>query len=281
MWKTNYSALEVYEKNFDELKRKIEHKELYNARTFAIRMLINCGVGVDYCLPFLVSAFVVFNIFTEYFNNSPFVKDEVVNYASIQTTYTSSGIHLEKTSYDYNYSAVKFEHSTGWKMGEDGLYERVATSYMTEGIDFNDIDQVFSMSMKEIEEKFIVNNIKTIKKNNLLEEDKIYDEECLVITRGGDSETDFIMKEESDFANFLSSALYVLATVIGGGTFLGVSKIFIKDPVRCKLKKYRENYFYVSEKDLGDLKEIFRIRKENIDLLKEDSVIPNYQLRRK
>lgn len=273
-------ALAVYEKDFERLKEKFLHRRLYNIHAFIIRSLINCGIGLDYALPFLVSAIIIGCRFISD-GNAPFIIDEIVDCANVETIDTSSGFHSEKISYDYDYDDLSFEYSTGWSIDDEGLYERVVTSYVTEGIDFSDTFQIFSMSKEEIEDKFIVNNIKTIKKNNLEEEDKMYDKDSFFIVQYRDSETEFTTRKETNYENFWHSVLYLVLSLVGGAILTGGERIFIKVRIKDKLNKYKDKYAYFDEQALHKFNNVFKIREENISLLSEDCEAVSYQLRKK
>ena len=98
----NEGGLELYEKKFETLKEQLFNRKSHNLRTFVIRSLINCGIGLDYALPFIIATFIIgCASFDD--ENVPFIRDEIVDYASVEMIDTSLGFHSEKVSYDYDY----------------------------------------------------------------------------------------------------------------------------------------------------------------------------------
>jgi len=275
--------LSTYAEDFKKLRERIFHTKKYNRHTFVLRSLINCGIGLDYFLPMLMSSFIVGSkLFS---SNPPFIPNEVIGYASVETFDTSLGFHSEKRSYDFDYSDLSFEHSTGWKINEEGLYERIITIYETEGIDFTDTDKIFSMTKEEIDEKFIVTDIKTIKKNELDDDDKMYMEDSFSIVQHGNLETEFLIRDETLLENVLNSGLYLLVTVVGGAALLGLEKVFIKVffkiSIKDKLKEYKDKYVYVDDEKIPELKRIYKIMEDNMALLDENCSVESFQLRKK
>lgn len=272
--------LAIYENDFNKLKDKVLNNKRLNIRTFVVRSLINCGIALDYALPFMIASFI---IGCKFFmsDNPPFVYNEVVEFASVETTDTSLGVHSRKISYDHDYNGLIFEHSTGWRIDDEGLYERVSTSYITDGMDFTDVSKIFSMSKEEIEKRFIISNIKTIKKNELEDEDKIYTDDCFVIVQCADSIDEFIIRNETDLENASHSGLYLLLSIVGGALITGLEKIFIKVRIKDKLYNYKDKFVYITNSEINSFESIYKIREENIALLNDNSEVQSYQLRKK
>lgn len=280
LMENNEGGLELYEKKFETLKEQLFNRKSHNLRTFVIRSLINCGIGLDYALPFIIATFIIgCASFDD--ENVPFIRDEIVDYASVEMIDTSLGFHSEKVSYDYDYDDLSFEHSTAWKIGDEGLYERTITTYVTEGIDFSDVDKIFSMTKDEIADKFFVSNIKTIKKNELDEEDKMFDDDSFTIVQHKDSETEYVVRKERTSENLLNSGKFIIIALVGGAILTFQKRLFLKTRIKDKLNGEKEKYNYVDEKELDKYKKVYEIREENIALLSEECEVPNYQLRKK
>ena len=154
-------------KDVERLQNRIEHVKLYNIRNYVVKALIKSGIVVDYSLPFILTTIIIANLQISK-GNAPFHIDEVAEKAKIETIDTSSGMHVERISYDFRYTDEVLEHSTGWIINENGLYERTSTSYrLNNQIDLSDTEKVLSMSKEEIENILVVTNIKTIRKSSL------------------------------------------------------------------------------------------------------------------
>ena len=136
----NNELMKKLTKDANRLQNKIEHRKLYNIRNAVVRSLIKSGIAVDYALPFIIVAMIIANAQTSK-GNAPFRVDEIVEKAGIETIDTSSGIHLEHLSYDFDYDDELIEYSTGWIVNEQGLYERTVTSYRLN--DDIDLEKIF------------------------------------------------------------------------------------------------------------------------------------------
>lgn len=192
------------------LENKIEHRSLYNIRNMVVKALLKSGIAIDYALPFIFSLIVI-SYSSSAKRNTPFHIDEITEKAGIETIDTSSGIHLEHISYDFSYDEELIEYSTGWVINDKGLYERTVTSYrISDEIDLSETDKILSMSKEEIENILVVTNIKTICKNTLTPEDKIYDSDALIIVNHCESEDKTITRQETSSENVCYSLLFIM-----------------------------------------------------------------------
>ncbi len=171
------NSLDNYITNTNKIRKHLLNRRKINCLNLVKKGLVKGLIGVDYALPFIIAGGITLGKYVAD-DKTPFVRNDVVEKASVEVVDDSLGGHLEKTSFDYNYNDLTFEHSTGWKKDEYGLYEKTVTSYMTEGIDFSNPKEILSLTEKEIGDKFIVSNIKTEKKSVLTDEEKLDTEEC-------------------------------------------------------------------------------------------------------
>ena len=147
----NNELMKKLTKDANRLQNKIEHRKLYNIRNAVVRSLIKSGIAVDYALPFIIVAMIIANAQTSK-GNAPFRVDEIVEKAGIETIDTSSGIHLEHLSYDFDYDDELIEYSTGWIVNEQGLYERTVTSYrLNDDIDLENKEKILEMTKDDID----------------------------------------------------------------------------------------------------------------------------------
>lgn len=262
------------------LSNQIEHKSLYNARNFVIKILIKCGIAIDYALPFIVVAIIIFYR-NEAKGNTPFLIDEITEKASIETIDTSTGYHLETTSFDYDYDKEELEYSTGWIINEYGLYERKSTIYKVNKDNYiNNIEDIFAMSKEEMDNLFTITDMKTISKKNLEPGDEIYNEDAFIITNHFESEEETMTRSETTGENVLFSLLYIIVVLLWGNSTKQFMKIFVKTYIRDRLKEYEPMYKIITPKEIETLKEILAMKKENLILLDESAKSISYSLRK-
>ena len=91
----------------DDLEKKINNISLYNLRAYVAKTLVKSGIAIDYALPFILSAIVIYECFNEFGGNRPFFVDEIVRQANVKRMYTSTGFFHEKSSFDYEYFIIK------------------------------------------------------------------------------------------------------------------------------------------------------------------------------
>ena len=205
----NNELMKKLTKDANRLQNKIEHRKLYNIRNAVVRSLIKSGIAVDYALPFIIVAMIIANAQTSK-GNAPFRVDEIVEKAGIETIDTSSGIHLEHLSYDFDYDDELIEYSTGWIVNEQGLYERTVTSYrLNDDIDLENKEKILEMTKDDIDNALVITDIKTVKKNALNPEDQIYNSDAIIVIDHSESEEKTISRLETKSENFLHSLWYI------------------------------------------------------------------------
>ena len=268
------------------LQNKVEHTKLYNIRNFVARTLIKSGIAIDYALPFILSAFILGNLYA-LDGNAPFIKDDVKQSAIVQTIDTSDGTSTSHISYDIDYDTQLIEHSTGWKLNDKGLYETTITYYRIDSnIDLSNKGKIFSMTKEELDEALIITNIKTIQKSLLTEEDKIYSSsELIIITNYFESEDDYFFRKETGGENFGNTLGYLFATLVLGGSLAGMKHILVKDIVKSKLGNYLEKFRPLNDEEIEMLKKMLDLKKQNLALLSDtennnDDTSYQYSLRK-
>ena len=248
----------------NQLENKIEHRKFYSVRNFVVKSLIRSGIAIDYALPYILATILVFQ-YQVLRGNIPFRYDDIKVRTGIETIDTSTGIHLEHISEDFDYDYVILEHSTGWSINDDGLYERVVTSYrMNFEIDLSNIKNVLFMSKDEIDNIFEVFDVQTINKTNLNYEDSVYNEEAIILISQVYSNDNVITRKESLGENIFNSLAFLLGVFLLGSCFKNIAKCFIKIDIRDRLKVY-ESLF--NEINLQELEKILEIKKQNLALI--------------
>lgn len=254
-------------KDIKSLEFKVEHRLFFNIINVIAIVLIKLGISIDYAIPFILSTILIFNIHSKQ-NHTPFAIDQVTEKAKIELFDTSSGIHIENRSFDYNYDNRSFEHSTAWYVNEYGLYERTVTTYqINDSIDLNNIDSIFKMTKEQIEKSFTILNIEKIQKNKLTEEDKIYVEDMLIVINHIEDEEKFIVREETSGENLITTILTIILSLFWGNNFRLAGKIFVKTYVRDKLNAQEANFRPLTKEEFEKLKKILELKKENLSLL--------------
>lgn len=281
--KNNYKLVKKFTNDVTSLQNKIEHKNLYNVRNFIVKLLLKSGITIDYALPFIFSFITAANLGSSK-NNTPFYLDEkpLKTYIETETIDTSSGIHLEHVSVDFNYDKELIEHSTGWIVNDKGLYERTVTSYrLNNKIDLNNVEEIMSMTKEEIEEILIITNIKTIQKNILTPEDSIYKSDAIIVVNHSVYYDESFMRLETAEENFWNSVIYIIFALSSGYGYKSIEGFFIKTHVRDKLKKYVPLFKYITKEELETMKKILKVKQENLMLITEESKEKTYRLRKK
>ena len=268
---TRNSLLKKLKNDVRELEYKVFHRRLYNLKNSIIYILIKSGLILDRILPFIISATIVLN--SNYKKGETLAIDEVEEKAKIEKIDTSSGIHNEKMSFDYEYDESCFQHSTAWFVNQYGLYERTLTTYnIDKSINLEDTESILKMTKEEIEDKLTIYNIERIQKNSLTEEDKMYDEDMLIIINNVESEKDIIIREETNLENIASILLIIVRTYIFGIIFTLIKKLVIKTYIKDKLNSIEPKCRPVTEKEIEELKRILALKKENLSLLEAESL---------
>lgn len=253
------------------LEQKIKHRKLFNILNLMVRFFLKTGIAIDYFLPFIISSIILINSPSAK-NNPPFQIDTIKEKASIELIDTSSGIHLEHISQDFNYKDELIEHSTGWITDDNGLYERTVTSYrLSNKINLNNPKEIISMTKEEIEETLVITNIKTIKKNTLTPEDSIYNKEAIIVINHSKTTEEF-GRLETGFENFMNSLFYIILVAFLGSGIKFAERVFVKMSVSDRLKEYEPLFRHVSKEELDNLKKVLELKKENLAILNDVSV---------
>lgn len=267
----NNELMKKLTKDANRLQNKIEHRKLYNIRNAVVRSLIKSGIAVDYALPFIIVAMIIANAQTSK-GNAPFRVDEIAEKAGIETIDTSSGIHLEHLSYDFDYDDELIEYSTGWIVNEQGLYERTVTSYrLNDDIDLENKEKILEMTKDDIDNALVITDIKTVKKNALNPEDQIYNSDAIIVIDHSESEEETITRLETKSENFWHSLWYIVLVLSYGNNVRLLEKIFVKTYMRDKLREYEPSFRKINKEELDTMKKILKMKQENLSMLNNDN----------
>lgn len=253
-------------KEVEDIENTINNAKFYKLKKMIQKKLMGSSMILNKILPFSVAGAISF-CGTTSLGYSPFSFEEVKENTKIETFKTSTGIDKEISSKDIEYDSNSFEHTTAWKLNENGLYERTVTEYgIDDSIDLSDTDKLLSMTKEEIEAKLSIIDIKTIQKNVLNEEDKIYNQEMLIVTTSREDEDDFEMRDETFFENILDLGFWIVLTIVFGTTIRVINKKAFK--IDEKLKSIYESIL-IEEIDVDTISEILKVKKHNLEMLKE------------
>ena len=273
---TTKQLIKKLTKQEKQLKRMIEYNSLYRIKRQTLKIFLQTSIAFDYAFPFILSGFIIAYTSKNALKN-PFELDKIKEKANMEVIDTSSGIHFEKTSYDYEYKNQTIEYSEGWKINEYGLFERTSILYEIDNI--SNIDELLSLSQEEIENKYIKKNIKKIQKNNLDLEDEIYLEDVIVITNVLKSDQIFLERKQTQDENLDDIFLYIFS-VLGNGILLAkVKKIIFKTHIKDYLKEKIPVTKQYTKEELEEIKQILIQNQKNLQLISEDKV-KSYPLRK-
>ena len=121
------------------------------------------------------------------------------------------------------------------------------------------------MTKEEVEAQLNIIDKITIQKNILNDEDKIYDEDMLIITRSLEDEDDFKMRNETFFENILDVGFWIALTIVFGATINVINKKLFK--LDEKLKTIDES-IVIEEVDVSTISEVLKVKKHNLEMIK-------------
>lgn len=252
-------------KEVKDMENMIKKAKLYKLKKQFKKNLIKSGIVLNHVIPYALASFISYGSVSAIGYN-PFSYEKVKENAKIETFETSTGLNRKTSSKDIEYGSNSFEHTTAWKLNDNGLYERTITVYeIDDSIDLSDTDKVLSMTKEEVEAKLNIIDIKTIQKNVLNEEDKIYDEDMLIITRSTEDEDDFKMCNETFFENILDVGFWLALTIVFGATINVINKKLFK--LDEKLKAIDES-IVIEKVDVSTISEVLKVKKHNLEMIK-------------
>ena len=252
-------------KEVKDMENMIKKAKLYKLKKQFKKNLIKSGIVLNHVIPYALASFISYGSVSAIGYN-PFSYEKVKENAKIETFETSTGLNRKTSSKDIEYGSNSFGHTTVWKLNDNGLYERTITVYeIDDSIDLSDTDKVLSMTKEEVEAKLNIIDIKTIQKNVLNEEDKIYDEDMLIVTRSTEDEDDFKMRNETFFENILDVGFWLALTIVFGATINVINKKLFK--LDEKLKAI-DVAIVIEKVDVSTISEVLKVKKHNLEMIK-------------
>ena len=252
-------------KEVKDMENMIKKAKLYKLKKQFKKNLIKSGIVLNHVIPYALASFISYGSVSAIGYN-PFSYEKVKENAKIETFETSTGLNRKTSSKDIEYGSNSFEYTTSWKLNDNGLYERNITVYeIDDSIDLSDTDKVLSMTKEEVEAQLNIIDKITIQKNILNDEDKIYDEDMLIITRSLEDEDDFKMRNETFFENILDVGFWIALTIVFGATINVINKKLFK--LDEKLKTIDES-IVIEEVDVSTISEVLKVKKHNLEMIK-------------
>lgn len=247
------------------MENMIKNAKLYKLKKQFKKNLIKSSIVLNHFIPYALASFISYGSVSA-IDFNPFSLEEVKENAKIETFETSTGLNRKTSSKDIEYGSNSFEYTTSWKLNDNGLYERNITVYeIDDSIDLSDTDKVLSMTKEEVEAQLNIIDKITIQKNILNDEDKIYDEDMLIITRSLEDEDDFKMRNETFFENILDVGFWIALTIVFGATINVINKKLFK--LDEKLKTIDES-IVIEEVDVSTISEVLKVKKHNLEMIK-------------
>lgn len=260
----NELILNKLKKDLNIMKKELKYRKLYSIYRHGV---VPLGCSLIRLCSYILASTIAFNC-ASFCKLTPFQFEE--SDRKSYTVNTSTGLNYEKTLEIKDSAPVYFKHTTGWYQNEMGIYEQVITDYEINNIDFSNVEYLLSLKEEEINKLFVVKNVNVIQKQTLNEDDKLYNEEMLIIETNNNI-TNELTREVFEIAFFLGFSVLILKV------FKKLKKLLLKTKVSTYLDGINNIYDYT----VVDLEEIIKIKEENINLLLEDSNVKTYNYKMK
>jgi len=262
--------LQLQQSEVSKLKRIYNDLDSYNAEIERKKKELFFLKKLDTILPFVVATTIVFggNVLA---NKNPFVLEEEKTCVK-KCTIERDGevIFTKKALEEYLLPSKGIEYSTAFEINEDGLYERQFTIFKTEALSNYTKEELYGMTREELEQVISVKEKGSIKKRELNEDDLLYTEDGLYLTTVYDDVDDYFFQQETFWENLLEIVGIFLKSGVFGFGIYSVKKIISKDYIKVKLDGQISSLKVISRSDLSRVKEMIKIRENNLSLFKED-----------
>lgn len=249
--------------DIENLEKTIDNYEFYNFKASLLKGLIKTGIGSSHILPLIQSGLTIYYIFN-LCSHDPFLYDEREVFKKIDTTTTSTGIEIENSTYDNVPLNNNLFYTTSWNLNDNNLYERIVTEYnIKSNSKYVDSDEILNFSKEELDSLYEISNIITYQKNELNEEEKIYNENMVVYQETVVSTTDVKKVKQSQFGDLIDTFVFALFTAIGK---VALDNIVYKKIIK-KLKNADLKINYISTNSLHEMTKALEIKKQNYEFL--------------
>lgn len=262
--------LEKLKKEISDLEKIINNTKNYKLKRKAIRDLkLSLELLKEIC-PYIITASIIGGVFT-ICGETPFYKQNTKYNLNTRYEFNNDGKYSIQEQYDEYKNAVnRICTYTKWEY-KDNKYTRIIREYS--GTDFNNIFEEFSKLIEKetLTENDIINFFNN--KVNLILDNPTYtrieitnsipneNNNYIKLEYYDENKDEFIIREEKDYDNMVSSLTYILATTLGC-LILGALK---ENKSNTKKEKIIEEY--LNSIDIDELKIKLKIKKDNYERL--------------
>ncbi|MBR3199065.1 MAG: hypothetical protein IKG27_03525 [Bacilli bacterium] len=265
---TRDELLEKLENDVTEIEDKINNPEKHNIKNAIIRKFLKTGIAIDYALPYILSAIILFSGFKN-IHQTPFYTDDIITRQYLELVDTSNGKHMEE--YVDAIDEISYiEYSTAWQENEYGLYERISTTYMLNDLNIG-LETILNMSPEELDQCFSIYNAEIVVEDNPNALDPTYNDEIVIVTRVFPTNR-YTDRKETIISNSFFTIFYLIMTFLLGRGIQEVKKIVFHDYLKNNLERLEVSYQEIDEEKIKKLNEILELKKENLELVKERKV---------
>ena len=249
-----------------DLEQKIKNIKIHNLKSFWKRSEIKTILMIHRLLPFALATMIISSSNT--LENRKILKRNYINGKSqILSTDRLTEYHHEFSTLNHQNNINKIEYTTGWSSNKDNSYSRTIITYeIDNNIDLTDLSSIQNKSKEELEKSLHIIDVQTITKTELNADDQLYREPVIIITRNFLPENKNQKKEE-----ILFSLLYIILITFLGTGINTIRRIILQERIETKLKKLLVRYKKIEESEIAELEEILAIKKENLNLLENNS----------
>lgn len=208
----------------------------YKAKNVVVKSILETGIIIDKCLPYIFSLLLVFYI--KEMTNKPYVIEDRLPY--------SNGFEFDESLQD-----KRFIYSTGWNNNS-----RTEMTFRLNGdIDLNEAAKIAEMDLSDIKKLFTLESVETFYKEDSVR-DSIYTADMVIIP-GEDELVRSKMRKEITSEMFIS-----LITAFLGGTIIHKSiRLVFDNSVEKNLESRIEEFEAESSKDIRLIKATYEQEK--------------------
>ena len=142
------------------------------------------------------------------------------------------------------------------------------------------MEDILELSKEQLEEMFIITNIKTIEKEKLTKDDINNNKDMVIISKVTENVYIKDGKKQSTLENTADIMTYLIMTMFAGHGLSKIEQLIFHDEIKNKLKNIEYKFIPLNECDLNNLKIIIDMKEQNLELLR-DSSLPKVRTRSK
>ena len=264
---TSDELLKYLKQDLEDTKDYLKSKEEKTLRHFLAHLLVKSTIALKYALPFLVASALSIYLNSKFLNNTFYI-DKIKDIGYNQEIITSTGINIDKTSYDINYDDNSIRYTTGWNIDNNGLYYREETIYdLSNEEKYMDSDVIENITKEELDNILEVEDIKVIRKNQLNQEDYFYNEDMIIFTYSSYDDSNIRYRNETSKENRERYINIILLSVLFDGLIRLLLIKTIDSKINQKLEDLKIKYCFLSSDEYSELLDRIELKKKNIKIL--------------